>query len=54
MMRGLYDSNKYIYDVTSLLFIIDKIENFDILQKNNIIPKDRKIDQYILDEVNRI
>ncbi len=49
MMRGLFDSTKNIYDITSLLFIIDKIENYQILLKNNQLPKNRKIDQYILE-----
>lgn len=28
MMRGLYDSDKNIFEITSLLFIIDNAENF--------------------------
>ncbi len=28
MMRGLFDSDKNIYEVTSLLFIIDNVENY--------------------------
>lgn len=49
MMRGLYDNDKNIYDITSLFFIIDNIENFDIMVKKDPKFKDRKIDQYILD-----
>lgn len=49
MMRGLYDNDKNIYDITSLFFIIDNIENFDIIVKKDPKFKDRKIDQYILD-----
>jgi hypothetical protein len=48
MMRGLFDKQKNIYEVTALIFIIDKIENFEILQKNGKIHKDKKVDHYIL------
>ena len=55
MMRAMYDSDKNIFEITSLLFIIDNVENFDILVKKN--PKgmkDKKVEDYILEEVNRI
>ena len=55
MMRALYDSDKNIFEITSLLFIIDNLENFSILQKKDPKSmKDKTINQYILDEVNRI
>jgi len=48
-MRGLYDSDKNIFDITSLLFIIDNVENFEIMVKKDPKKmKDKKIDQYIL------
>ncbi len=49
-MRGLFDSDKKIFEITSLLFIIDNVENFDILvKKNPKSMKDKKIEDYILD-----
>ena len=49
MMRGLYDGDKNIFEITSLLFIIDNVENFEILvKKNPKSMKDRKIEEYIL------
>lgn len=44
MMRGLYDSDRNIFEITSLLFIIDNVENFEILvKKNPKAMKDKKI-----------
>lgn len=35
MLRALYDTQKNIFEITALYFIIDHSENFDILQRKN-------------------
>lgn len=35
MMRELYDSDKNIFEITSLFFIIDNYENFDIIKSKD-------------------
>jgi hypothetical protein len=48
MMRGLFDSDKNVFEITSLFFIIDNCENYDILQKKDPRLKELRIDEYIL------
>ena len=54
MMRGLFDSDKNIYEVTSLLFIIDNVENYSIIKRKEPKNKRGTIDQFILEEVGRL